>query len=142
MAALAHRSWVSEACETFVQAIAEDTARATSTAIDASIERLIVANTKIHDVDCINLNPATNVLNPRDRQADTASKQVCGSQTFGSSLPAAVSRRFDRKLVRGGRDALWAEDRNALGHQSDCQRVCRFDHRCRIPSAMFPPVEQ
>ena len=65
MPALAYRSWVFEACETFVQAIAEDTARATSTAIDASIERLIVANTKIHDVDCINLNPATNVLNPR-----------------------------------------------------------------------------
>jgi glycine hydroxymethyltransferase len=65
MPASAHRSWVSEACETFVQAIAEDTARATSTAIDANIERLIVANTKIHDVDCINLNPATNVLNPR-----------------------------------------------------------------------------
>lgn len=65
MPALAHRNWVSEACETFVQAIAEDTARATSTAIDASIERLIVVNTKIHDVDCINLNPATNVLNPR-----------------------------------------------------------------------------
>jgi glycine hydroxymethyltransferase len=65
MPALAHRTWVSEVCETFVQAIAEDTARATSNAIDASIERLIVANAKIHDVDCINLNPATNVLNPR-----------------------------------------------------------------------------
>jgi glycine hydroxymethyltransferase len=65
MPALAHRSWVSEACEAFDQAIAEDTVRATSTAVDASIERLIVANTKIHDMDWINLNPATNVLNPR-----------------------------------------------------------------------------
>src|SRR5262245_6481128 len=69
MPALAHRTWVCEASETFVQAVAEDTARATSTAIDANIERLIVANAKIHDVDCINLNPAANVLNPRAEAA-------------------------------------------------------------------------
>jgi glycine hydroxymethyltransferase len=52
-----------------VQALAEDTARATSTAIDANIERLIVANAEIHDIDCINLNPATNVMNPRAEAA-------------------------------------------------------------------------
>ncbi|HEU0060524.1 MAG TPA: aminotransferase class I/II-fold pyridoxal phosphate-dependent enzyme [Hyphomicrobiaceae bacterium] len=69
MPALAHRTWVPESCETFVQAIAEDTARATSAAIDQNIERLIAANAKIHDVDCINLNPATNVLNPRAEAA-------------------------------------------------------------------------
>jgi glycine hydroxymethyltransferase len=69
MPMLAPRPWVPEACETFVQALAEDTARATSTAIDADIERLIVANAKIHDIDCINLNPATNVMNPRAEAA-------------------------------------------------------------------------
>jgi len=69
MPALAPRPWVPEACEAFVQALAEDTARATSTAIDANIERLIVANAKIHDIDCINLNPATNVMNPRAEAA-------------------------------------------------------------------------
>jgi glycine hydroxymethyltransferase len=69
MPALAPRTWVPEACETFVQAVAEDTARATSSTIDANIERLIVANAKIHDVDCINLNPATNVMNPRAEAA-------------------------------------------------------------------------
>jgi glycine hydroxymethyltransferase len=69
MPALAPRPWVPEACETFVQALAEDTARATSTAIDANIERLIVANAEIHDIDCINLNPATNVMNPRAEAA-------------------------------------------------------------------------
>jgi glycine hydroxymethyltransferase len=69
MPALAHRTWVPEACETFVQAIAEVTARATSTAIEANIEDLIGANARIHDEDCINLNPATNVLNPKAEAA-------------------------------------------------------------------------
>ena len=33
--------------------------------IDASVHRLVARNREIHDRDCVNLNPATNVMNPR-----------------------------------------------------------------------------
>ncbi|AAV96754.1 serine hydroxymethyltransferase [Ruegeria pomeroyi DSS-3] len=52
-------------CETRVQQIAETTARADSDAIDAHLEALIEENRTIHDAECFNLNPATNVMNPR-----------------------------------------------------------------------------
>ena len=51
-----------------MQAIAHDATQA-STAVDARIEALIVANLQIHDHDCFNLNPATNVMNPRAEAA-------------------------------------------------------------------------
>lgn len=34
-------------------------------ALQAEIERLAVENHRIHDLTCVNLNPATNVMNPR-----------------------------------------------------------------------------
>jgi glycine hydroxymethyltransferase len=37
----------------------------TGAALQAEIERLAVENHRIHDVTCVNLNPATNVMNPR-----------------------------------------------------------------------------
>ncbi len=63
MTHLAPRPWVPEIAETRVQAIAalltEDTDR-----IADRIEALIIQNAQIHDRDCFNLNPATNVMNP------------------------------------------------------------------------------
>lgn len=77
MPALAHRPWVPELCESRVQTIADATARTPSAAVDERIERLFEANAKIHDVDCINLNPATNVLNPK---AEAALSRGLGSR--------------------------------------------------------------
>ncbi|HCE72199.1 aminotransferase class I/II-fold pyridoxal phosphate-dependent enzyme [Ruegeria pomeroyi] len=65
MPQLAARPWVPAHCETRVQQIAETTARADSDAIDAHLEALIEENRTIHDAECFNLNPATNVMNPR-----------------------------------------------------------------------------
>ena len=65
MTALARRSFVEPDCEDYVQAIAARTASAEIDAIDGEIERLIVENHTIHEQDCVNLNPATNVMNPR-----------------------------------------------------------------------------
>lgn len=64
MTNLSHRSWVPEHCETRVQAIAKATAAMSSTAAADRIESLIQANTEIHDHECFNLNPATNLMNP------------------------------------------------------------------------------
>jgi glycine hydroxymethyltransferase len=63
MSKLAERSWVPEACETYIRDIAVR-ASGTADAVQADIEALVTQNAEIHDRDCINLNPATNVMNP------------------------------------------------------------------------------
>jgi glycine hydroxymethyltransferase len=64
MTNLANRPWVPVACETRVQAIAAATAEMNSQAAADRIEALIQQNSEIHDQECFNLNPATNVMNP------------------------------------------------------------------------------
>ena len=64
MANLAKRGWVPEACETYIQGVAKG-ATGASADVAARIDALIDQNSQIHDRDCINLNPATNVTNPR-----------------------------------------------------------------------------
>ena len=60
---LAPRPWVPAACEAYIQRLATD-ATAQSAVVADRIETLIQANSQIHDRDCFNLNPATNVMNP------------------------------------------------------------------------------
>ena len=60
---LAPRPWVPADCEALIQKQANDTA-APSADVAARIDRLIDRNLEIHDRDCFNLNPATNVMNP------------------------------------------------------------------------------
>ncbi|MBF9057679.1 aminotransferase class I/II-fold pyridoxal phosphate-dependent enzyme [Rhodobacterales bacterium HKCCSP123] len=62
---LVTRNWVPEACETRVQDIAAATAAADSATLIARIESLAEENRRIHERECFNLNPATNVMNPR-----------------------------------------------------------------------------
>ncbi len=65
MAHLGNRGWVPAATESFVARIAGETARADSAATAARLEALATENEVIHLKDCFNLNPATNVMNPR-----------------------------------------------------------------------------
>ena len=62
---LAQRTWVPKACEARVHSIARDTAERSAADTLARIEALADTNRRIHDQDCFNLNPATNVMNPR-----------------------------------------------------------------------------
>jgi glycine hydroxymethyltransferase len=62
---LQRRDWVPAPCEDLVQSVAAGTAAAASGATDAEIHRLVAENRRIHDEDGINLNPASNVMNPR-----------------------------------------------------------------------------
>ncbi len=68
MTHLSRRAWVPAACETLIQRLAAETA-APSTQVAARIETLIERNAAIHDRECFNLNPATNVMNPRAEAA-------------------------------------------------------------------------
>ncbi|MFN7194874.1 MAG: serine hydroxymethyltransferase, partial [bacterium] len=69
MPALARRAWVPSPSEDLVQSIAAETAARDPAGISAEIDQLIAANRRIHERDCINLNPATNTLNPRAEAA-------------------------------------------------------------------------
>ncbi len=59
------RDWVPAASETLVRDIAKRTADTSATDILSKIEGLAARNRDIHERECFNLNPATNVMNPR-----------------------------------------------------------------------------
>jgi glycine hydroxymethyltransferase len=56
---------VPPSCEALVQAIAGETAGSDIGAISARLTALVRQNHDIHDRDALNLNPATNVMNPK-----------------------------------------------------------------------------
>ena len=76
MTHLARRPWVPEACEGHVLSLAARVA-APSAEVAARIEALIRRNQDIHDAECFNLNPATNVMNPA---AEAALSRGLGSR--------------------------------------------------------------
>lgn len=59
----ADRPWLLPAVDARVREVAA--AGLVGGALQAEIERLAGENHRIHDVTCLNLNPATNVMNPR-----------------------------------------------------------------------------
>lgn len=65
MPALVTRPWVPEQCENRVRSIAEHSSGLGPHDLLGEIERLVAENHQIHDADTVNLNPATNVMNPR-----------------------------------------------------------------------------
>ena len=62
---LASRHWVPASSETLVQTIAATTAAASASEIERSLDALVTRNRDIHERECFNLNPATNVMNPK-----------------------------------------------------------------------------
>lgn len=69
MTHLAPRPWVPAAAEAHFQSLTRAAAALDSAALDARIEALIQQNQRIHEHECFNLNPATNVMNPRAEAA-------------------------------------------------------------------------
>ena len=69
MTRLAHRDWVPAGCEGYIRDLAGQVASGSDAAVSARVEELILRNLEIHDRDCFNLNPATNVMNPRAEAA-------------------------------------------------------------------------
>jgi glycine hydroxymethyltransferase len=62
---LAERQWVPAASETLVQRIAARTSTQSPQDILDTLNQLVDDNREIHERECFNLNPATNVMNPR-----------------------------------------------------------------------------
>jgi glycine hydroxymethyltransferase len=65
MAALAPRPWVPDHSGAYVDSLAMATAESSGPDVLAELDRLVEENRRIHDRDCVNLNPATNIMNPR-----------------------------------------------------------------------------
>jgi glycine hydroxymethyltransferase len=66
---LSRRGWTPEFCENLIQTVAGEVAASSSDAIAARIDAEIARNRAIHEQDCVNLNPATNVMNPKAEAA-------------------------------------------------------------------------
>jgi len=65
MSSLAPRSWVPQASDSYVQRLAAAARQQDSDQLEAELLRLTAENKAIHEQDCINLNPATNAMNPK-----------------------------------------------------------------------------
>ncbi len=65
MTGLARREWVADEVEDYVGGIAEWTREHGADKIDMRIHALVDENRRIHERDCVNLNPATNTMNPK-----------------------------------------------------------------------------
>jgi glycine hydroxymethyltransferase len=65
MAGLRRREWVPDTSEELVLEVAEQVAAASPPDVVALVTSLAAESRRIHDVDCINLNPAANTMNPR-----------------------------------------------------------------------------
>ncbi len=66
---LAERPWVPADSEALVARIAEVTAGSETSTIDERLHELMGDNRRIHEAECLNLNPATNVMNPKAEAA-------------------------------------------------------------------------
>ncbi|MCW5667785.1 MAG: DegT/DnrJ/EryC1/StrS family aminotransferase [Piscinibacter sp.] len=62
---LQRRPWVPRACEDLVQSVAAETAASDADTLAERLFSLAAENRRIHDQHGINLNPASNVMNPR-----------------------------------------------------------------------------
>lgn len=65
MTSLKHRPWLPEVSDSFVSRIAAETAAADSHTIAAKLETLAERNREIRQAECFNLDPASNVMNPK-----------------------------------------------------------------------------
>ncbi len=63
--ALGNRDWVPTHCEALVQSIAQRTEQQSTEQITTQLQALVEKNQQIHNRDCFNLNPATNIMNPK-----------------------------------------------------------------------------
>jgi glycine hydroxymethyltransferase len=72
MTSLNHRPWVPENCGDYIQTIAKTTSQNSSKDTASRLDDLITENRIIHEQDCFNLNPATNVMSKRAEAALSA----------------------------------------------------------------------
>ena len=91
---LQRRPWVPAPCEDLVQSIAAEAAAADAETLGERLTHLVAENRRIHDVRGINLNPASNVMNPR------------AEAMMASGLGSRASLGYPGDKVETGLDAI------------------------------------
>ncbi|MGI9407388.1 MAG: beta-eliminating lyase-related protein, partial [Hyphomicrobiaceae bacterium] len=138
MPTLARREWVPEAAETFVQEVAA--AVGAPCDVETEIDRLIGWNREIHERDCINLNPGTNVMNPRAEAALSAgigSRPSLGYPGDKYEMGLEAIERIEviaAELAAQVFDAQYAEVRLASGAMAN---LAAFMATCRPGDAII-----
>lgn len=119
-ATLTPRPWVPDDCETLVQSIARETAGASVAQTRDRLDELVAMNRDIHERDCFNLNPATNVMNPR------------AEAMLASGLGSRPSLGYPGDKYEMGLEAI--EEIEVIAAEL-CAEVFRADHaEIRVPS--------
>jgi len=75
-----NRAWVDPTIESNIAAYADEKLQQSADDIDAEIQRLIEQNQRIHEQECINLNPGTNAMN---RRAEAVLARGLGRPSLG-----------------------------------------------------------
>jgi len=65
MQRIARRNWVPQSCEQYIHTVAATVASQTADTIGNALHAWVEENRAIHERNCVNLNPATNVMNPK-----------------------------------------------------------------------------
>jgi glycine hydroxymethyltransferase len=118
---LQRRPWVPAPCEELVQSIAGSTAAAAPDALADEIFHLVEENRLIHELRGINLNPASNVMNPRAEAlmaAGLGSRASLGYPGDKYEMGLAAIERIEviaAELAAEVFDARFAEVRVASG---------------------------
>jgi len=59
------KHWVPEASRNYIKTLEDDFSKLSLDELEQSLLTLTQENNVIHNQDCINLNPATNTMNPK-----------------------------------------------------------------------------
>jgi len=94
MAFLTHRAWTPTITEEFVQGIAARTNAESSADIADRIDALAIRNQEIHRAECFNLDPASNVMNPR------------AEALLASGLGSSPSLGYPKEKYENGLEAI------------------------------------
>ncbi len=65
MQRIARRHWVPQSCEQYIHSVAATVASQTADTIADTLNAWVEENRGIHERHCVNLNPATNMMNPK-----------------------------------------------------------------------------
>ncbi len=140
---LTRRDWVPAETEDFIQKLAAEAAARGRDQQEAEIDRLIAWNREIHDRDCINLNPATNVMNPKAEAAlasGIGSRPSLGYPGDKYEMGLEAIERIEviaAELAAEVFDAIYAEIRVASGALSN---LYAFMATCKPGDSIIVPA--
>lgn len=144
MQLLTKRPWLPSHSEDFIQSRAAQYAQYDTDGLEAELIRLVLQNREIHEQQCINLNPGTNVMNPKAEAllaAGLGSRPSLGypAEKYEMGLEAIEQIEImATQLVCEIFNARYAEIRVASGAMANLyafMSTCKPGDRIIVPSA-------